>query len=136
MGTFPLENTIKWVVGDAEDRELKTRRLFLDEARRRLLLLLCDLRVFVERFGVSPPCWTWVRLAAVGEQVIDDGPELSTGALEDAIASVEREIHSALAELAGAIEADRPIPYRVLAPIASPPRLRPYLAVVRGGLAG
>lgn len=110
------------------------RRVFFDEARRRLLSLLGDMRAFVELYGISPPCWSWVRLAAVGEQVIDDGPG-ATAAIEEAIAGVELEIHSALAELASA-EADRPIPYRVLEPMPTPPRMRPYLAVVRGGLAG
>lgn len=123
--------------GDAEDRESETRRLFLDEARRRLLSLLCDLRAFVDRFGVSPPCWTWVRLAAVGAQVIDDEAMVATSAIEEAIAGAELQIHSVLTELASAIEADRPIPYRVVPePLPAPPRLRPYLAVVRGGLTG
>jgi len=112
------------------------RRVFFDEARRRLLSLLCDMRAFVELYGVSPPCWSWVRLAAVGEQVIDDGPDVATVAIEEAIAGVELEVHSALAELASSIEADRPIPYRVVEPHPTPPRMRPYLAVVQGGVAG
>lgn len=109
--------------------------MFLDEARRRVLSLLCDLRAFVDRYGVWPPCWTWVRLAALGEQVIDDGAGVATSSVDEAIAGVEQEIRSALAELASSLEADQPIPYRVLEPLPAPPRLRPYLAVVRGGRA-
>jgi hypothetical protein len=120
-------------VGEGE-REQAARRLFFDEARRRVLSLLCDLRAFVERWGVWPPPWTWVRLAALGEHVIDDGPDVSTAALDDAVSAVEREIRSALAELASSVD-DRPIPYRVLEPLPAPPRLRPYLAIVRGGIA-
>lgn len=121
--------------GGDRDRESKARRLFLDEAQRRVLSLLCDLHSFVERFGVTPPAWAWVRLAALGEHVTDDAAELATGPLEEAIAAVEREIRSALEELASSLEVDQPIPYRVLEPLPPPPRLRPYLAVVRGGRA-
>lgn len=108
--------------------------MFLDEAHRRVLSLLCDLQTFADRYGVFPPRWTWVRLAALGEQLID-GSATATGLLEETIAGVEREIRSALSELASSIEVDQPIPYRVLEPLPPPPRLRPYLAVVRGGRA-
>lgn len=114
--------------------EAEARRLFFDEARRRVLSLLVDLRQFVERWNVWPPPWAWVRLSALGEQVIDDAPGVSAAALEDAVTAVECEIRSALAELASSID-DQPIPYRVLEPLPAPPRLRPYLAVVRGGRA-
>ena len=121
--------------GGDPDRESKDRRLFLDEAHRRILSLLCDLRAFADRYGVFPPPWAWVRLAALGEQVIDDGAPIATGVLEETIAGVELEIRCALAELASSLELDQPIPYRVLEPLPPPPRLRPYLAVVRGGRA-
>lgn len=124
-------NGIKWrsiVVSAGSFAEASARRLFLDEARRRVLALLEDLHWFGTQHGRRPPPWCWERLAAIADQVgADDAP---SSVLEDTITTVEKEIHNALAEL----DLDRPIAYTVVAePLPAPRPLRPFLTVLRGG---
>jgi hypothetical protein len=118
------------VGGDAGPGTDAARRLFISEARRRVLSLLADLRAAVDTWGEWPPPWTWVRVAALGEQLADE-PATSSAAIDEAISSVEGEIRAALSELLCSL-ADRPIPFRVLEPLPPARPLRPYLALVRG----
>lgn len=109
--------------------EASARRLFLDEARRRVVALLEDLHWFGRCHGQRPPPWCWERLAAMADMVgADDSP---SAVLADTLAAVEAEIRNALVEL----DVDRPIAYAVVEPLPAPKPLRPILTVLRGGRA-
>lgn len=111
------------------DRETRARRLFLDEARRRVLSLLCDLHHFGEAFGHLPSPWMFARLAIVGGVVMDDAAP--DAAIEDQITAAEGAIRNGLIDLVDAL-ADVPIPYV----LTDEPEGRQALTVLRGGLVG
>lgn len=117
------------VVSAGSFGEASARRLFLDEARRRVLSLLEDLRWFGQRHGRRPPAWCWERVAALADLVGND--DVPSSVLADTLAAVEAEQRNALAEL----DIDRPIAYSVVEPLPAPKRLRPVLTVLRGGRA-
>ena len=124
----------------AYNPEAAGRRVFLEEARRRVLALLEDLHWFTQRHQRRPPAWTFERLAALADQV--GGDDATTGDLAESIGVVESEIRNALAEMSALLDVDRPIPYVVtqstttpMEPIPAPRPLRPFLTVLRGGVA-
>lgn len=118
--------------------EADTRRIFLDEARRRVLSLLQDLHDWTQRHLRPPPPWTFERVAALADQVVAN--DVTTSELADTLEGVESEISNALVELAAVLEVDQPIPFNVtrpspLEPLPAPRALRPFLLVIRGGRA-
>ena len=126
------------MVSEGSFSEASARRFFTEEARRRVLSLLEDLHWFARRYNRQPPGWTFERCAALAEQVSSDNA--TTGELSDSLGAVEEEIRNALDEFS--IDIDAPIPFSVTQPPATPaepipaPRLlRPFLTVLRGGLA-
>jgi hypothetical protein len=115
------------VVSAGSFAEASARRLFLDEARRRVLSLLEDLHWFGQQHGQESPPWCVERLTAIAHQIQSD--DVPSAVLADTIAAVELEIRNALVEL----DADRPIAYVVVEPLPAPKSLRPVLTVLRGG---
>jgi len=117
------------------------REFFFDEAGRRVSSLLEDLWWFSDRYKVRPPPWTFERVAALRD-LLDGAGQITTGALDESISDVTREISNALVDLVATIEADRPIPYTVTRPLTTPNEPIPApsglywsLKVLRGGRA-
>jgi hypothetical protein len=113
--------------------EGNARRLFLDEARRRVLRLLEELHYWKQRHRRSPPPWTYERIAALADQVTGD--DIPTSLLDESIAATEADLERTLSEITALI-VETPIPYVPTEPatVAPSPR-RHLLTIMRGGRA-